>query len=243
MEILGIDIGGTGIKGAVVDTETGALLAPRYRRPTPSPAKPRPAADTVAQVARHFDWRGPIGVGYPGVIRDGFTLTAANLHKSWIGLDAAALIAETTGCNAVHFINDADAAGLAEMAFGAGRDRRGVVLLVTIGTGLGTALFTDGHLLPNCEFGHMIIDGVEAEWYASDAARKRERLAWKKWARRFDKFLTVMERLIWPDLIVLGGGISKLHEKFLPELTIRTEVVPAQMLNEAGIVGAAMAAA
>jgi polyphosphate glucokinase len=143
----------------------------------------------------------------------------------------------------VKFINDADAAGLAEMAFGAGKDRDGVVLLVTIGTGLGTAIFTNGHLVPNSEFGHMDLDGVEAEWYASDAARKREKLSWKKWALRFDKFLRSMEDLLWPDLIILGGGVSKQHEKFLPYLSVKTEVLPAQMLNEAGIVGAALAVA
>jgi polyphosphate glucokinase len=243
VEILGIDIGGTGIKGAPVDTNTGAMLAPRFRRPTPSPAKPRPVSGTLAEVAQHFDWEGPIGVGYPGVIRGGATLTAANLHKGWIGLNAEELVAEATGCQQVRFINDADAAGLAEMQFGAGRDRLGVVLLVTIGTGLGTALFTDGHLLPNTEFGHMLLDGVEAELWASDAARKREKLTWTKWASRFDKFLRAMENLVWPDLIILGGGASKKHQKFLPHLTVQAEILPAQLLNEAGIVGAAMAAA
>lgn len=242
MEILGIDIGGSGIKGAPVDTENGRLLTPRCRQPTPSPAKPRPVVEEIAKIVLHFGWRGPVGVGYPGVIRGGATLTAANLHKGWIGLGAEGLVAEVTGCHPVKFVNDADAAGLAEMSFGAGRSRRGVVLLVTIGTGLGTAIFTDGHLLPNTEFGHMQLDGVEAEWFASDAARKREKLSWKKWALRFDKFLRVMENLIWPDLIILGGGISKHHAKYLPYLSVKTEVVPAQMLNEAGIVGAALAA-
>jgi polyphosphate glucokinase len=241
MEVLGIDIGGSGIKGAPVDTESGTLLASRYRLPTPSPAKPRPVAETVAQVAKHFNWKGELGIGFPGVVRKGVTLTAANIHEDWEGLNAAKFIKKVTG-HKTCIINDADAAGLAEMSFGAGKDRQGVVMLVTIGTGLGTALFTDGHLLPNCEFGHLEIDGVQAEWMASDAARKREKLSWKKWGHRFDKFLHTMERLIWPDLIILGGGISKKHENFMPYITVQAEVLPAQMLNEAGIVGAAVGA-
>ena len=241
MEVLGIDIGGSGIKGAPVDTESGTLLASRYRLPTPSPAKPRPVAETVAQVAKHFNWKGELGIGFPGVVRKGVTLTAANIHEDWEGLNAAKFIKKVTGRKTC-IINDADAAGLAEMSFGAGKDRQGVVMLVTIGTGLGTALFTDGHLLPNCEFGHLEIDGVQAEWMASDAARKREKLSWKKWGHRFDKFLHTMERLIWPDLIILGGGISKKHENFMPYITVHAEVLPAQMLNEAGIVGAAVGA-
>jgi polyphosphate glucokinase len=241
MDVLGIDIGGSGIKGSPVDTESGTLLASRYRLPTPSPAKPRPVAETVAQVAKHFNWKGELGIGFPGVVRKGITLTAANIHEDWVGLNAAKFIKKVTGRKTC-IINDADAAGLAEMAFGAGKDRQGVVMLVTIGTGLGTALFTDGHLLPNCEFGHLEIDGVQAEWMASDAARKREKLSWKKWGHRFDKFLHTMERLIWPDLIILGGGISKKHENFMPYITVQAEVLPAQMLNEAGIVGAAVGA-
>lgn len=241
MELLGIDIGGSGIKGAPVDRETGALLAPRFRLATPEPAKPPAVAEVVKQVVEHFDWKGPIGCGFPGVIIHGVTLTAVNIHKQWVGLNAAEFLTEATGCPTC-MVNDADAAGLAEMAFGAGKDRMGVVLLVTIGTGLGTALFTDGHLLPNCEFGHMKIRGVDAEWRASDAARQRDGLSWKKWAGRFNEFLQTMEYLVWPDLIILGGGVSKEHEKFFPYLDVRAELVPAQMLNEAGIVGAALAA-
>jgi polyphosphate glucokinase len=241
MEVLGIDIGGSGIKGAPVDTESGTLLASRYRLPTPSPAKPRPVAETVAQVAKHFNWKGALGIGFPGVVRKGVTLTAANIHEDWEGLNAAKFIEKITGRKTC-IINDADAAGLAEMAFGAGKGRQGVVMLVTIGTGLGTALFTDGHLLPNCEFGHLEIDGVQAEWMSSDAARKRENLSWKKWGHRFNKFLHTMESLIWPDLIILGGGISKKHKEFLPYITVQAEVLPAQMLNEAGIAGAAIGA-
>ena len=241
MEVLGIDIGGSGIKGAPVDTGTGNLLAARYRLQTPSPSKPQPVAEIVAKIADHFSWKGSLGIGYPGVVRKGVTLTAANMHNDWVGLNAAKFIKKVTGCKTC-IINDADAAGLAEMAFGAGVDRQGVVMVVTIGTGLGTALFTNGQLLPNSEFGHLEIDGVEAEWIASDAARKREKLSWKKWGRRFDQYLHTMEKLLWPDLIILGGGISKKYEEFLPYITVQAEVVPAKMLNEAGIVGAAVGA-
>jgi polyphosphate glucokinase len=241
MEVLGIDIGGSGIKGAPVDTGTGNLLAARYRLQTPSPAKPQPVAEIVGKIADHFNWKGHLGIGFPGVVRKGVTLTAANIHNDWVGLNAAKFIKKVTGCKTC-IINDADAAGLAEMAFGAGKGRQGVVMVVTIGTGLGTALFTNGQLLPNSEFGHLEIDGVEAEWIASDAARKREKLSWKKWGRRFDQYLHTMEKLLWPDLIILGGGISKKYEEFLPYITVQAEVVPAKMLNEAGIVGAAIGA-
>jgi len=241
MEVLGIDIGGSGIKGALVDMDTGNLLAARYRLKTPSPAEPQPVAETVAKIADHFSWKGRLGIGFPGVIRKGVTLTAANIHNDWVGLNAAKFIKKVTGRKTC-IINDADAAGLAEMAFGAGKDRQGVVILVTIGTGLGTAIFTDGHLVPNSEFGHLDLNGVEAEWFASDAARKRDKLSWKKWGHRFDQYLHAMEKLFWPDLIILGGGISKKHEEFFPYLTVQAEVVPAKMLNEAGIVGAAIGA-
>ncbi len=241
MEVLGIDIGGSGIKGAPVDTDTGNLLAARYRLQTPSPAKPQPVAEIVGKIADHFNWKGHLGIGFPGVVRKGVTLTAANIHNDWVGLNAAKFIKKVTGCKTC-IINDADAAGLAEMAFGAGKGRQGVVMVVTIGTGLGTALFTNGQLLPNSEFGHLEIDGVEAEWIASDAARKREKLSWKKWGRRFDQYLHTMQKLLWPDLIILGGGISKKYEEFLPYITVQAEVVPAKMLNEAGIVGAAIGA-
>lgn len=241
MDILGIDIGGSGIKGAPVNTETGEQIAPRHRIPTPQPAKPGAVAEVAAQITRHFDWQGRIGCGFPAVVRDGVTLTAANVHRKWIGVNAAALFNEETCCP-VCVVNDADAAGLAEMSFGAGRDRKGVVIVITIGTGLGTALFTDGCLLPNAELGHVEIRGQDAELRASDAARKRERLSWKKWAERFNVYLHTLEKLLWPDLFILGGGVSKKHEKFIPYLDVQAEVVPAQLLNEAGIIGAALAA-
>jgi polyphosphate glucokinase len=241
MEILGIDIGGSGIKGAPVFTETGILLAPRHRIPTPQPAKPRPVAKIVQEIADHFNWQGPVGCGFPAAIRGGVALTAANIHKKWVGFNAAELFSETTGCP-VCVINDADAAGLAEMEFGTGKGRSGVVIIVTIGTGLGTALFTDGKLLPNAELGHIEINGKDAELHASDAARKRDKLSWKVWAKRFNKYLLMLEKLLWPDLFILGGGVSKKHDQFLPYLTVEAEVLPAKFLNNAGIVGAALAA-
>jgi polyphosphate glucokinase len=241
MKILGIDVGGTGIKGAPVNTKTGELLAPRFRLLTPQPSKPKAVADVVGEVAKHFSWQGPIGAGFPAVIQHGVARTAANIHKSWINTNAAALFSKATNCP-VTVVNDADAAGIAEMTFGAGKGRGGVVLLVTIGTGLGTSVFIDGNLLPNTEFGHIEIDCEDAELMASDAARKEHDLTWKKWASRLDTYLLRMEALIWPDLIILGGGVSKKHEKFIPRLTVQAEVVPAETLNEAGIIGAALAA-
>lgn len=241
MEILGIDIGGSGIKGAPVLTETGELLSPRHRIPTPNSGKPRPMAKVVAAVSQHFDWRGPIGCGFPAVVKGGVAHSAANIHERWVGTDASALFSKATGCEVI-VINDADAAGLAEMAFGAGRDRKGVVLLVTIGTGLGTVLFTDGHLVPNMEFGHLEVDCEDAELRASDAARKRDKLSWKKWSRRLDRYLLTLDRLLSPNLIILGGGVSKRHEKFIPRLSVQTEVVPALLGNQAGMIGAALAA-
>jgi len=241
MHILGIDVGGTGIKGAPVDIETGTLVAERYRLPTPEPSKPGAVAGVVAEIARHFDWQGPIGVGFPAVVLHGVTLSAANIHKKWIGADAAALFTEATGCP-VTVINDADAAGVAEMAFGAGRGRKGVVMMITIGTGLGSALFIDGRLVPNTEMGHLEIRGKDAEARASDAARKARGFSWKRWAGFFDEYLNRLELLFSPDLFILGGGASKRFDRFAPYLTVRAEVVPAQLLNDAGMIGAAMAA-
>jgi polyphosphate glucokinase len=241
MVILGIDIGGSGIKGAPVDTGTGELLAPRYRIPTPEGAKPRPVADVVAQIAQHFDWQGTIGVGFPSVIRAGVVRSAANIHKKWLGVAINDLFSEVTGCPTLA-LNDADAAGLAEMSFGAGKDRGWVVLIVTIGTGLGTSMFTNGVMVPNLEFGHIEIRGMDAEKRASDMTRKLENLSWKEWAQRLDEYLGTLERLLWPDVFILGGGVVKQHEKFIPLLTVEAEVLPAQFLNDAGIVGAALAA-
>lgn len=242
MKILGIDVGGSGIKGAPVDTETGELLGERYRVPTPEGAKPDDVADVIKQIAKHFDWAGPIGCCFPAAIQHGIARTAANVGKSWIGTNAEKLFTKATGCP-VRVLNDADAAGLAEMRFGAGKGVDGLVLIVTIGTGLGTALFTDGHLVPNTELGHIEIACEDAELTASDAARKRDGLSWKKWAvERFDRYLCTMNALFWPDLIILGGGASKKLDKFAKYLTVEAKVVPAGTLNEAGMIGAAMAA-
>ncbi|MCZ7552578.1 MAG: polyphosphate glucokinase [Anaerolineae bacterium UTCFX2] len=240
MEILGIDIGGSGIKGAPVETETGQMLAPRFRLPTPEAAKPEAMIEIINEIVQFFQWTKPIGCGFPGVVRNGVALSAVNLSNKWVGYHAAARIAEKTGCPTCVF-NDADAAGLAEVMFGTGKDRRGVILVVTIGTGLGTALFTDGHLLPNAELGHIEIGGEDAEWRASDAARKREKLSWKKWGQRFNRYLNTLCMLLSPDLIILGGGTSSKYEKFSRYISVPTEIELATMLNEAGIVGAALA--
>ncbi|HOT93399.1 MAG TPA: ROK family protein [Anaerolineae bacterium] len=241
MEILGIDIGGSGIKGAPVETSTGAFLAERHRIPTPDGAKPADVARVVSKMVKHFTWQGPVGCCFPASIQHGVARTAANVDKSWIGTNAEVLFAEATGCP-VRVINDADAAGLAEMRFGAGKGVRGVVLIVTIGTGLGTALFSDGVLVPNTELGHIEMNCRDAELQASDAARKREDLSWEAWARRFDQYLRMMKALLWPDLIILGGGASKKFDKFARYLTVDVPLVQAATLNDAGIIGAAMAA-
>jgi len=240
MEVLGIDVGGSGIKGAPVDTKTGKLLAERYRIKTPKSAEPRPVADVVDKIAKSFNWKGPIGIGFPAPIKSGVAMMAANVSPEWVGLNADALFTKVTGCNCT-LVNDADAAGLAEMAFGAGRGQNGTVILLTLGTGIGSAIFHGGHLLPNTEFGHLDMKGRDAEHRASDAARQREDLSWKKYAKRLNRYLLEMEKLFWPDLFIVGGGISKQSEKFLPLLTIETPIIPAELLNDAGIVGAALA--
>ena len=238
MQRLGIDIGGSGIKGALVDTEAGCFIGERHRIPTPQPATPQAVAETVRAIVAHFDYSGPLGVGLPAVVQQGVARTAANIHQDWIGTDAEALLREATGCP-TRVVNDADAAGIAEMRFGAGRGCAGVVMVVTLGTGIGSALFTDGQLLPNTELGHLLVGSVEAEHYASDATRKREDLGWRKWAARLDEVLHAYQALWWPDRFILGGGVSKKHEKYLGRLTVEAEVVPAELLNHAGIIGAA----
>lgn len=241
MRILGIDVGGSGIKGAIVDTATGAMLTERHRIPTPQPATPQAVADTVKALVTHFAWKGPIGCGFPAAIQHGVAKTAANVDDAFINTNIEKLFAQTTGCD-VYCVNDADAAGMAEFSFGKGQQHKeGVVIFVAVGTGLGTAVFTNGQLLPNTELGHIHLDnGHEAERYAADSARKREELKWKHWAPRFDHYLTTMEALFWPDLFILGGGASKKMEKFESLLTIKTPVVAASLLNEAGIIGAAV---
>lgn len=243
MRRLGIDVGGTGVKGNVVDTGTGELLAERVRIETPHPATPEAVADTVADVVEAHAYDGPVGITLPSVVKTGIAHTAANIDPAWPGTDAVTLFGERLGRRPVFVLNDADAAGLAEVRFGAGAGRRGVVCMLTIGTGIGSALFLDGRLLPSTEFGHLQVDGHDAETRASASAREREELSWGKWAKRFSRYLQVLEDLIWPDLFILGGGVSKKPDKWLPLLEARTEIVVAQLQNQAGIVGAAMAAA
>lgn len=239
MEILGIDVGGSGIKGAPVNIETGKLVAERRRIKTPENAEPEPVAEVVAQIAQSFDWKGPIGIGFPAPIKNGIAMMAANVSEKWIGTNADQLFTSVTECPC-KVGNDADVAGLAEMTFGAGKDQTGTVIMLTLGTGIGTAIFSNGHLLPNTEFGHLEMNGKDAEYRASDAARQRKELSWKKYAKRLNSYLMAMEKLFWPDLFIIGGGISKVHDKFIPLLTVQAKVVPAQFQNEAGIVGAAL---
>ena len=240
MTLLGIDIGGTGIKGAPVDVGTGQLVGERFRLETPQPAVPNAVADVVEKVAAHFNYQGPTGVAFPAVVKHGVTYTAANVDRSWIGTNAGELFSRHVG-GPVTVVNDADAAGIAEIRFGAGRDRKGVVILLTLGTGIGSAIFLNGELIPNTEFGHLIIRGKEAEKRASEKVREDKKLSWRQWAKRLSEFLNEMEKLFSPDLFIMGGGISKKANKFIPYLTTKTEVivVPALMRNEAGIIGAA----
>ncbi len=223
-----------------MDVENGRLLAERVRIPTPQPALPNSVADVVGQIATQFHCEGPIGVTFPAVVKHGIIYTASNVDPSWIGTNAAELFSSHVNAP-VAVVNDADAAGIAEMRFGAGRDRKGVVIMITLGTGIGTAIFLDGQLLPNTEFGHLKIRGRDAERRASEKVREDKRLSWKQWSKRLGEYLDELERLFSPDLFIIGGGISKKAEKFLSFLTSRTEViiVPAQMRNEAGIIGAA----
>jgi polyphosphate glucokinase len=238
--ILGIDVGGSGIKAAPVETRIGEATAERHRVPTPQPATPEAVAEAVCDLVRHFDWRGPIGCALPSVVRDGRTLTAANLDPAWIGCDARALLVGSTDCP-VHVLNDGDAAGLAEVRFGAARERSGTVLVLTIGTGIGSALFYDGALVPNTELGHLEVGGVEAEQLASDRVRRKKDLGWTEWAGRLERCLETYHALLWPELIVLGGGVIKKKDRFLHLLRVEgTEVVAAELGRDAGLVGAAI---
>ena len=236
-----MDIGGSGIKGCVVDLDLGALVGERVRIETPQPSIPGPVCEVVSRIVSSFGWTERIGVTFPGVMKSGVVYTAANVDKSWVGTDLAASVAEHIP-GTVQTLNDADAAGIAEMRYGAGRDQRGLVLMLTFGTGIGSALFIDGVLVPNTEFGHIQVDGEDGEKRASAAAREREDLGYPHWAKRVDRYLDVLETSLWPDLIIVGGGVSKKAEKWVPLLTTRTPVVTAQLHNDAGIVGAALAA-
>ena len=238
---MGIDIGGSGIKGAPVDVEKGEFLAERERIETPQPSTPARVAEAVVELIKKFDWRGPIGCTFPAIVQHGVIRTAANVDKTWIGTNGEALFSDSTGCP-VRVLNDADAAGVAEMTFGAGRGRKGVVILLTFGTGIGSAIFNDGILLPNTEFGHVELRGKDAEHRAAARIKTEKDLSWKEWGGRVDEYLKYMELLFSPDLFIIGGGVSKKFEKFIPYLQTQAEIVPAQLQNDAGIVGAAMAA-
>jgi polyphosphate glucokinase len=238
----GVDIGGSGVKGAPVDLDTGTLADERVRLPTPHPSTPEAVAKVVAEIVGSFGWSGPLGVTVPAVVTHGVTRTAANIDHAWIAAEAEVLLRETTGCD-VTVVNDADAAGYAEVQFGAARGHPGLVLVTTLGTGIGTALIHNGRLVPNTELGHIEIDGHDAEHRASDAARDRDDLSWERWATRLQRYYQTLEKLFWPDLFVVGGGVSKKADKFLPLLALQTPIVPAALRNEAGIVGAALLAA
>jgi len=241
--VLGIDIGGSGIKGAIVNVKTGEMTTDKYRIPTPEQSTPEAVVKTIRQIAKKFEWEGPIGVGFPGVILHGVVKTAANVDDGWLNVHLENLLEKQTGSKNVA-VNDADAAGLAEMKFGAGRKNKGVVIMLTVGTGIGAALFTQGKLSPNCEWGDICLRGGidNAEKWASDAARKNYDLTWEEWIQRLTTYIQYIENMFWPDLIIIGGGFAKKLEKKGVPFETRTKIVPAQLLNEAGIIGAAVAA-
>ncbi|QEV19942.1 polyphosphate--glucose phosphotransferase [Streptomyces alboniger] len=244
MEIFGVDIGGSGIKGAPVDLDRGDLAQERHKVLTPHPATPDAVVEGVREVVEHFGWTGDVGVTFPGVITNGVVRTAANVDKGWVGKDIRKLVSDRLGGACVTVLNDADAAGVAEMHRGAGQGRTGTVLMLTLGTGIGSALFTGGRLVPNTELGHLELHGHDAEKKASSKAREDEDLSWEHWARRVQKYLAHVEMLFSPELFIIGGGVSRKAHKFLPLIEgIEAEIVPAQLQNNAGIVGAAMAAA
>jgi polyphosphate glucokinase len=237
----GVDIGGSGIKGAIVDLDAGQLAAERVKVPTPQPSTPELIAAAVVEVLQRAGWDGPLGATFPAVVADGVARTAANVDAAWIGTDIEKVLGDATG-RPVIAVNDADAAGVAEVAYGVARDRRGLVVLTTLGTGIGTALINGGVLVPNAELGHLEIDGLDYETKASAAARDRDDLSWERWAKRLQKYYRRLEDYLWPELFVVGGGVSRKADKFLPLLNLRTPIVPATLQNEAGIVGAALLA-
>jgi polyphosphate glucokinase len=243
MAVLGIDIGGSGIKGALVDTDAGTLISERFRLSTPEGAEPEEVAETVAAIVEHFNWHGPVGCGFPAIVKNGTAHSAANISDNWIGIDINKLLSRRTGC---HFfvLNDADAAGMAEMRFGIGRKQfEKVIVFLTLGTGIGSAVFLDGQLLPNTEFGHIEIKGEDAETRTSDAARKNEELTWKQWGKRLRRYFRKLEMLLNPNLFIVGGGVSKQFDEFGKYIKIKTPIYQAELMNQAGIIGAAVFAA
>lgn len=240
MKILGIDVGGSGIKGAVVDTEKGKLLTDRYRIPTPQPPKPGGMIETIEAIITHFDWHGSVGCGFPAAVKNEIIKTASNIDDAWIGLNASARIEKKTGCS-THLLNDVDAAGFAEVDFGAGKDCQGTVVVAAFGTGIGTAIFHNHQLVPNTELGHLPMYGGPAEDYAANSIRENEELSWEQWGHRVNEYLQLVEKLLWPDLIIIGGGVSKKFNQFEPYIDVESKIVPAESRNHAGIIGAALA--
>ncbi|MGI8491440.1 MAG: polyphosphate--glucose phosphotransferase [Acidimicrobiales bacterium] len=235
----GLDIGGSGIKGAVVDLATGQLAGERLRLATPAPATPQLVADVAARVVDHFGWRGPVGATFPGVVTAGVVRTAANVDPAWVGTNVEEVLGAALG-SGVTALNDADAAGLAEARFGAAKDQKGLVVVTTLGTGIGTALLYDGNLIPNSELGHLELDGRDAETRASAGARERDGLSWTAWAKRLTRYYRALEDYLWPELFILGGGVSRKADKLLPLLDLRTPIRAAAWRNEAGMIGAAL---
>lgn len=237
--VLGVDVGASGIKGSIVDINAGELVSERLRLPTPKPSLPETMAETFQILVNELNWSGPVGCGFPAIVKNGVALSAANISKQWIGRDVSGLFSQSTGLP-VYVVNDADAAGVAEMVHGAGKGKQGVVILITIGSGLGSALFIDGKLVPNTELGHLFLRNMVAEHYASNSARKNFDLSWEVWGRRFNEYLQHLERLFVPDMLILSGGISKRFKNYEQFLNTEAPVVPAHLLNNAGIVGAAL---
>ena len=238
----GVDVGGSGIKGGIVDLDTGQLIGDRFKLPTPQPATPPAVAKTIAEVVNEFGWTGPLGVTYPGVVTNGIVRTAANVDSAWIGTNAGEIIGAKLNGQQVTVLNDADAAGLAEERYGAGKDKSGLVVMLTFGTGIGSAVIYNGTLIPNTELGHLEVGGKEAEQRAASSVKDKNNMSYEKWATEVTKVLVAIENALWPDLFIAGGGISRKADKWVPLLESRTPVVPAALLNTAGIVGAAMAA-
>lgn len=241
MEILGIDVGGSGIKGAIVETKTGELVTERYRIPTPKPATPSAVIKTIEAIIEHFDWHNAVGCGFPAAVKDEIVKTASNIDNSWIGVNASAQIEKKTGCP-THLVNDVDAAGYAEVEYGAGKDRYGTILMVAFGTGIGSAVFHNQQLVPNTELGHIPMHGMAAEDYAANSIREKNDLSWEEWGGRVNEYLKLVEFLFWPDIIIIGGGVSKNFSDFKAYLDLDTDLVPAESRNHAGIIGAALAA-
>ncbi|MEM7036526.1 MAG: ROK family protein [Bacteroidota bacterium] len=240
MEILGLDIGGSGIKGAIVNVHTGELLSERHRLATPKPATPKAVAETVQELVAHFSWKGYVGCGFPTVVKNGQCRSHGNLSPEWVGVQVDQLFGEHCPGATFAVSNDADVAGIAEMELGAGKGKMGKVILITVGTGIGSGVFYDGTLIPNVELGRILhTDGQIIEWFASDAARKRDGLKVREWAPRFDLFLHQVVEIYTPDLFIIGGGISKKFDKYKDLFTVKVPIVPADFRNSAGIVGAA----